>query len=105
MIGTKSTPTGTPASARRSVASSRLTGTEARLHCSRQRPVQSRYRDEGLGQLLSPRRPQDVQIAGDQIGLGDDAVGLVDPLDHLQHATRDLQIALLRLIRVGVAGL
>lgn len=62
----------------------------ARLHSPRQAPVQGGDRNEGGCQFLAPHRPQDIQIAGDQIGFGDDAAWMVESLHHLQHAARNL---------------
>ena len=74
------------------------------LHRTGQSSIEGRDRDEGRRQPLARHRPQDVQVPSDQGGLGDDADRLVESGRHFQHATRDLQVALIRLIGVGIAA-
>ncbi len=76
----------------------------ARLHGPRELRIHRRHRDADLHQVALRHPRQDVEVAHDQRRLGDDADRMRHPIEHLENAAHDLQIALDRLIGIGVGA-
>jgi hypothetical protein len=94
-----------PAALSSRMASSRRCGAEAAwFHVSRQHLVERGHRQEDLGRLRLAMSPKDVDVARDQVVLGDDADRIVEIGEHLQDRPRDLELALDRLVGIGVGA-
>ena len=76
----------------------------ARLHRPRQVLVEGGDRHEDLGQVALGHVAQDVDVARDELALGDDAHGIVELAQHAEDLAGDLQLALDRLVGIGVGA-
>ena len=76
----------------------------ARLHVARQLLVERGHRQEHLGEVALGHVGQDVDVARHQMVLGDDAHRIVEVAQHAQDLARDLELALDRLIGIGVGA-
>ncbi len=74
----------------------------ARFQLAREFGIERGYAEVDRNQLLRRHLAQDVDIALDQRRLGDDRHRVAKPLQHLEQRARDLQLALDRLVGVGI---
>ena len=74
------------------------------VQLARQAVVQGGDRHIYLHQATARHLAQDVQVARDQRVLGDDSYRQLALPQHLQHRTRDAQLALGGLVRIGIGA-
>jgi hypothetical protein len=74
------------------------------LHAARQPAIERCDRDRRVRQARLAHLAQDVGVADDQVGLGDDAQRVAKGVQNLQHLAGDPQPALDRLVGVGVGA-
>ena len=76
----------------------------ARLHLTRQRPIERRHRDEDLDQPVARHRREQVEIAQDEVRFGDDGQRMAGSAQDLDQRPGDAILSLDRLIGIGVGA-
>ena len=76
----------------------------ARLEPARELAIERGHRDRNPRQVLARHRRQQIEVAHHGGRLGDDRHGMLTAREHLEHATRDLEPALDRLVWIGVGA-
>ena len=85
------------------MASIRLSGVERpRLHLAGEPAVERGHRYRHLNEPPACKPRQNIEIAHHQRRFGHDRGRVAEAIQHLQHAARDLPLALDRLIGIGV---
>ena len=99
------TPTGTPASASRSIASSRRAGVGARGSIFRAISRSSVVTETNtFTRPLLRHRRQQIEVAQNQVRFRYDPNGMARPREHLEDRARHAILTLDRLIRVGIGS-
>ena len=105
MIGATMTEVGTPASTSLATRLEPLVRrARARLHGAGELAVERRDGERDLDQAALRHGAQDVEIAQDERGFGDDADGMVGGRQHFEDAPHDAVAPLDRLVGVGVGA-
>ena len=75
-----------------------------RLHGPRQFRIERRDRKRHLGEIAFRHPRQNIDVAGHQRRLGDDADRMAGAFQHFENAAHDLPLALDRLIGIGIGA-
>ena len=81
-----------------------MRGRRARFHPARKVSVQRGDRQADLGQFLFRHRRENIDVAGHQARLGDDADRVVMGGQHFEYLAGQFVVALDRLIGVGIGA-
>ena len=76
----------------------------ARLHDARELGIERRHRDGDLGEIARGHAAEDIDVARDQVRLGDDPDRMAGAFQHFEDAAHDLVAPLDRLIRIRVGA-